>query len=180
MKSTYLVFDCKGQLRVATKEEWNDIMERNRTLPREQRRFFIQDCIFEDGEKDCIFIETTKDAYDEWHRQTQRAYRQKQGQEDVTIVSIDMQSSDDSGASLAGKLSDNIDWECRMLSDMRMRELRCALEAWKPWAIEMLGFYLDGTQIKAAKVLSVRHGVSQQTIRERKRDFEAFVTNFLK
>ena len=46
MKTTYLVFDKEtGNLRVAGRSEWNRIMEENRRLPRDKRRFFIEDRI---------------------------------------------------------------------------------------------------------------------------------------
>ena len=47
MKTTYLVFEngVGSALRVASKEEWKRIMEENRNLPRELRRFFVQDCL---------------------------------------------------------------------------------------------------------------------------------------
>lgn len=81
---------------------------------------------------------------------------------------------------LIGKLGDNLDWEMRMLSDIRMRELRWSLKDWKPWALEMLELYLDGRQLQAAKILSARYGVSEQMIRRRKKEFEEYVADFLK
>lgn len=50
-------------LRVATKEEWNRIMAENRTLPREQRRFFIRDCIEDCEVIDSLYIEVDKNAF---------------------------------------------------------------------------------------------------------------------
>lgn len=76
---------------------------------------------------------------------------------------------------LIGKLGDNLDWEMRMLSDIRMRELRQALRNWKPWASEMLELYLDGRQLQAAKIMSTCHGISEQMVRRRKKEFEAYV-----
>ena len=63
MKVTYLVFEngIGSALRVATKEEWNRIMQMNRTLPREQRRFFIRDCIEDCEVIDSLYIEVDKD-----------------------------------------------------------------------------------------------------------------------
>ena len=182
MKITYLVFDetTQGRLRVATKDEWKRIMEQNRALPREQRRFFIEDCIHEGSELDCIFIESTKEDYDKWHREAQKKYRKKQHFDGVTVVSIDLEETEDSGMALIGKLGDNLDWEMRMLSDIRMRELRQALRNWKPWSSEMLELYLDGRQLQAAKIMSTCHGISEQMVRRRKKEFEAYVADFLK
>lgn len=70
MKVTYLVFEngIGSALRVATKEEWNRIMAENRTLPREQRRFFIRDCIEDCEVIDSLYIEVDKDSYDVYLR----------------------------------------------------------------------------------------------------------------
>lgn len=46
MKTTCLVYketdSGEKELAVVTREEWNSILATNRTLPREQRRFFIE------------------------------------------------------------------------------------------------------------------------------------------
>lgn len=49
MKNTYLLYKDanakKKELVVATRKEWDTVLAANRKLPREQRRFFIRDCI---------------------------------------------------------------------------------------------------------------------------------------
>ena len=56
MKSTYLIFEdfVNGNqtLRIATAEEWNAILQYNRTAPKEQRRYFIRDSFDDCGKLD--------------------------------------------------------------------------------------------------------------------------------
>ena len=60
MKNTYLIYKDinadKKELIVATKEQWNQVLKTNRTLPREQRRFFVCDSFEDCGEIDRMFI----------------------------------------------------------------------------------------------------------------------------
>ena len=64
MKNTFLVLNDpknpKSGLRVATLAEWDQILKKNKTLPREQRRFFIMAAFEDCGEIDCMYIETTR------------------------------------------------------------------------------------------------------------------------
>ena len=63
MKTTYLVFEngIGSALRVASKDEWNRILQENRNLPRELRRFFVQDCFEDCGMMDCLYIEASRE-----------------------------------------------------------------------------------------------------------------------
>ena len=74
MKTTYLVFEngIGSALCVASKEEWNRILQENRNLPRELRRFFVQDCFEDCGKMDCMYIEASREEYDKWHTENQR------------------------------------------------------------------------------------------------------------
>ena len=183
MTITYLVYEVSaaagGELHVATKEQWNRIMEQNRSLPRDKRRFFVQDCIDDCGSLDCLYIETTKADYDKWHSAHQVRYKKRKDSEDIVILSGDTSTQTENGT-LLDTLSDDINWEEQMIDGIRMKELREALAAWRSWAVEMLDLYMAGMKTKASRILSEKYGVSQKTIRERKCAFEAFVLNFLK
>ncbi len=60
MKTTYLVRMTEGpeagSLRLATGEEWLEIVKRNKELPPEQQRYFITDIIVDNGTTDRMFI----------------------------------------------------------------------------------------------------------------------------
>ena len=182
MKVTYLVFEngIGSALRVATKEEWNRIMQENRALPREQRRFFMQDCFEDCGDMDCMYIETTREEYDKWHSAYQVRYKKRVDAGEITVLSLDIstQTSDDS--SMIDTLEDGVNWEERMIDAIRMKELRTHLAAWKTWANELLDYYLAGEKVAATRILSKKYGVSEKTIRQRKRALEEFVQNFFK
>ena len=67
-----------------------------------------------------------------------------------------------------------------MIDAIRMKELRTRLAAWRTWANELLDYYLAGEKIAATRILSKKYGVSEKTIRQRKRALEEFVQNFFK
>ena len=67
-----------------------------------------------------------------------------------------------------------------MIDAIRMKELRTRLAACRTWANELLDYYLAGEKIAATRSLSKKYGVSEKTIRQRKRALEEFVQNFFK
>ena len=112
MKVTYLVFEngIGSALRVATKEEWNRIMQENRALPREQRRFFMQDTFEDCGSMDSLYIETTREKYDEWHAENERRYRKRKSYGEVEILSLDVSTQTADDRCLGDVLEDGVDW----------------------------------------------------------------------
>lgn len=182
MKITYLVYENSssgGQLRIATKEEWTQIMTENRGLPCKQRRYFIVDTIEDAGELDRMYIESTKQEYDLWHAENEGKRRKRSSQKGIEIVSMDFGSYTNENCSLHGVVTDGIDWETFMIDGLEMEALTLALSEWKPWAIDILEYYLSGKKRECSKPLSIKQGVSVQTIRTRKREFEAFVLGYL-
>ncbi|OUN99650.1 hypothetical protein B5F98_00260 [Pseudoflavonifractor sp. An44] len=180
MKTTYLVFDKEtGNLRVAGRSEWNRIMEENRRLPRDKRRFFIEDRIDAGKELDCMYIETTREDYDLWHAENQRNYRRRQAEKDVKFVSLEYDAQGDEQGSLSGKLSDGIDWEMVAIEKMDMEALIRALKEWRSWGVDILNYYLAGQKRSCTRQISQRYGVSEQTVRTWKREFETFVVGCL-
>ena len=93
MKSTYLIFEdvVNGNqtLRTATAEEWNAILQYNRTAPKEQRRYFIRDSFDDCGKLDCMFIEVTREKYEEWHREQSAKYRNRKSKAAYLHISLD-------------------------------------------------------------------------------------------
>ena len=81
MRNTFLVFNDPTNpgagLRVAKPQEWDQILKKNKTLPREQRRFFITDAFEDCGEIDCMYIETTQEEYNKWHSQKVESERKR-------------------------------------------------------------------------------------------------------
>lgn len=182
MRITYLVYENGqdgGKLRIATKEEWSRIMDKNRGLPCDKRRYFIEDTIDDFGEMDRMYIESSKQEYDRWHAADQRKRRKRKSNKGIEIVSTDYESHTDESCSLHGIITDTIDWEALIVESMEMEGLTHALSEWQPWAIDILECYLTGQKRECTKFLSLKQGVSVQTIRARKREFEAFVLGYL-
>jgi len=180
MKTTYLVFEngVGSALRVASKEEWKRIMEENRNLPRELRRFFVQDCFEDCGWMDCLYIESSREEYDKWHAENQRKYRQRTDCGEVEILSLDVSVVTEDESSMLDVMPDGVDWEDVILDGLRVREFRKSLAEWKVWANELLDYYLDGQQLAATKILAEKYGVSEQIIRRRKRMLEDYVRSY--
>lgn len=62
MKITYLAYtqqpDKSTRLSVVSYDEWKQIVQENRVLPAEKRRYFITDCFQDTDTLDCMVIET--------------------------------------------------------------------------------------------------------------------------
>lgn len=181
MKTTYLVFEngIGSALRIASKEEWNKILEDNRLLSREYRRFFIRDCFEDCGSMDCMYIETSKEEYDKWHSAYQVKYKKRKDAEGIVILSGDSSTQTEDGT-LLDTLSDDINWEDLMIDSIRMKELRKALSSWERWGCELLDMYLNGQKVRASQFLSQKYGFTLITARRRRETFEKFVLKFLK
>ena len=168
MRITYLVYE-NGQndskLRIATKEEWSAIMEENRGLPCDKRRYFIEDTIDDLGEIDIMYIEASKQDYDLWHADDQRNRRKRKTYKGIEIVSMDFESYENESHSLHGVLIDDIDVESLIAENIEMENFTLALSKWQPWAIDILECYLAGEKKECTKFLSLKQGVSVQTIR---------------
>ena len=70
------------------------------------------------------------------------------------------------------------DMEAAVISEMIMDELEKQLFAWKPWAVDLLAYYLAGKKKSCTAAMAKKYGVSEQVIRKYKRQFEKFVKNF--
>ena len=81
MRNTFLVFNDPTNpgagLRVAKPQEWDQILKKNKTLPRERRRFFITDAFEDCGEIDCMYIET---SYKEYKNKVDELYGEEAGE----------------------------------------------------------------------------------------------------
>ena len=96
MRNTFLVFNDPTNpgagLRVAKPQEWDQILKKNKTLPREQRRFFITDAFEDCGEIDCMYIETTQEEYNKWHSQKVESERKRRLGEEYGKISFEQQA----------------------------------------------------------------------------------------
>lgn len=183
MKTTYLIYkqvDGIQQLVVATQAEWDAILEENRRLPLEMRRRFINDCINDGGELDCMYIETSKTEHQKWNSKNTVYQRKRKAGMHYAHVSLDTGTPDTGVESLHESVPSGFDLESLVTDLVLMEELRRALRAWKPWAEELLDLYMAGAKRSCTNALCEKYQVTDRAIQKRKEAFEKFVLDFLK
>ena len=182
MKNTYLVFvdpsNSKSGLRVATAEEWNQILVENRGAEQGKRRYFICDRFEDCGELDRMYIEATKSDFDKWHSKDVETERKRKLGKQYGFVSLQQILQDEEGISFSDALEDSFDLDEALCDKMRIQHLREKLSAWKPWAVEMLDLYLRGERKNATVIISKRFGKTERTVQRWKELFEAYVIRF--
>lgn len=81
MKVTYLVQkrqeDGTTRLETVSHNEWVGLIREKSGLPKAQRRFFIKECIQENGEIDCMYIEVPYEVYKQWNCEHMRSERNR-------------------------------------------------------------------------------------------------------
>lgn len=183
MKTTYLVYkQVNGvqQLTVATQAEWTAILKGNLGLPVEKRRCFMKDC-FEDGDGlDCMFIEVTAAEYREWNSKHTVIQRKRKAGSQYSVVSLDAAVPKSDAESFHETIPLDFSIEELSTDHLLIEELRMALHKWKPWAEELLEFYLYGAKRSCTKDLCEKYQISDRAVQKRKMAFEKFVLNFLK
>ena len=188
MRNTFLVFNDPTNpgagLRVAKPQEWDQILKKNKTLPREQRRFFITDAFEDCGEIDCMYIETSYKEYKKWHTEHQAEWRNRKIKEQYRFVSITDAITDDEQMTMEEIIPDSFNLENYIVEkvgpqyDELLLELKKALREWKWWGIEMLEYFLAGERVSCSKDLKTKYGISYEVISRRKKQFVNFVKNF--
>ena len=183
MKITYLIQKCQAdgttRLEVTSHDEWIKIIREKSNLPHEQRRFFIKECIQDDGEIDCMYIEVSYNEYKKWNREHMRSERNRRISRDIQILPLEdfLRSNGIESPDSSKNLS--FDQENCLIDKVLISQLREAVSKWKPWGAAMLDLYLNHEQKKAAQIISRKYHVSIQSARKYKRQFEKFIINFL-
>ncbi len=182
MKNAFLVLNDPSNkdsgLHVASIKEWNQILEINRTLPRDQRRFFIKDSFEDCGEIDCMYIETTREEYDKWHSQQVYAQKKRKLGEQYGKVSFQDTTSVGEGLTYEEVIGNGVDLEEAVIKDTQLEALKQSLAEWKPWALDVLTLYLSEKKEEATLFISKKCRVSIRTAQRWKIQFEEFVMNF--
>ena len=183
MKNTFLMNkiheDGGAALCVVTAEEWLDAVKENRSLPPEQRRYFISDCIEEGDTFDRMIIEVPYSEYRRWNSRHTVSERSRRAKKEFLHLSLDAAVPGSPTLALSDCLADSGSMETAVLDAVLIDELKIRLTAWKPWAAELLAHYLAGRKKSCTAVMAEKYGVSEQVIRKYKRQFEAFVKKFL-
>ena len=181
MRNTFLVFNDPTNpgagLRVAKPQEWDQILKKNKTLPREQRRFFITDAFEDCGEIDCMYIETTQEEYNKWHSQKVESERKRKLGEEYGKISFEQQAPGTEFL-FSDIIGDGFDLEETVHDKLTFVRLRNALMSWKSWAVDLLDLYVADMKTEASYILSDKYDVSVRTVQRWKEAFEEFVKNF--
>ena len=183
MKSTYLVFKQINGVRKlvsATQKEWEAILKENKHLPQEKKRRFILDCIQDGSDYDRMYIEVSKEEYAAWHSRHVLSERKRKEGMQHSHVSLDTEIQESEVSSLHECVLTDYDLESLVVDRVLLSELESALRAWKPWAPELLRFYMNGEKRTCTETLCQKYGLKKRAIEYRKKSFEAFVKKFLK
>lgn len=183
MKVTYLVKEtCEDgieRLRIATLQEWLDIIKLNCTLPPEKKRIFIKDDIPGDNDLDRMFIEVSREQYLPTHCEKQSAYRNRVIQKSLSLLSFDAYLDDNEEMTFHDIIPAGYNLEDHVISNFNMAALRTELEEWRPWASDLLVEYLAGRSKTCTQMIANKYRVSLQTARKYKRQFEKKLIIFL-
>lgn len=183
MKTTYLMNKLQAdgtiQLTVVGHEEWLAVVKANKLLPLENQRYFIRDCISDNGDLDWMIIETTREDYLEWHREQTASERNRTWMQTFQKQSLDAEISIEDGTTTLHDMASDMDSiEENYFSQLWIEDLRKALDEWKPWANDLLNMYLQGQGRSCADVLARKYGISQRMIRKYKVQLKIFIKNF--
>lgn len=183
MKTIYLInkqVDGIWQLAIATQEEWDAILKENRRLPLEKRRLFIKDCFEDNGELDCMYIETTAAGYRAWNSKNTVSLKKRKLSAQYTYLSLDSGVPETGIESLHESIPSDLRLEELVTDRVLMEELRRSLRTWKPWAEELMELYIAGAKRSCTRGLCEKYQLSDRAVRKRKEAFEKFVLDFLK
>ena len=183
MKITFLVNQVQPDgsvcLCVASYEEWMAVLSANKSLPAENQRYFIRDCIEDDGELDWMIIESPRNDYLKWHREHETAARNRRLGKQFEHLSTD------AFLPTGGKMARPEDvlvsgerLEDTVCAGLFIEELRKKLAVWKPWANDLLDMYLQEKKKSCTEMIAKKYGVSLQVVRKYKRQFEEFIKKF--
>lgn len=184
MKTTYLFKEetTNGQkkLRIGTAQEFAKIAEQNRTLPIEERRYFIKEKSLDSDSPDYLFIEVDRDEYNQWNRENNARYKNTAAGQTYTMVSLEtVMNAVAHGKVEEAALYDHDAGYEECLAEILLEELCEELRNWKPWAMDMLQIYMkNGAEICAVKFAN-RYAVGESTARRYVRQFEQKIKKFL-
>ena len=170
-------------LRCTTKEEFDDILKHNKTVPANQKRRFIVDRITEKNHRDEIYMEASAQQYSEWKVKEKQRRRSFYGNENYTFLSLNALfsevSEDDCFESDAFMCSDDMVIN-PVHESMFTEQLIEDLLAWKPWAYTVYSLFLSGNKSEAAKYLESEYCLKRSTAYNRINEFKKHIRSFLK
>lgn len=170
MATHYFILE-DGTYKSISGREWYRLLKKQKFYPQEARRYFVHLASFEKGEDDC-YIETSKEKYDEWEKDSRKEEYQKYIKKAFhrDVVSYDFFGNDESGIPGGETIEDQTtNVEETAVEHMEMQELRqliAKLDEGEQCVLYEL--YLSDNPI-SERELSRRMGVSQKTLNYRKK-----------
>ena len=155
-------------------------MQYNRTAPKEQRRYFIRDSFDDCGKLDCMFIEVTREKYEEWHREQSAKYRNRKSKVAYLHISLDAANLNGEADALKETLASEFNLEDYVVNQERMSALRSELREWRYWGTDMLDVFLQGQNRQSMKEFTEKYGVSNVTVAKWKKLFRAYMKEYLR
>ena len=73
----------------------------------------------------------------------------------------------------------SLEYDDIVISEARIEELKVALKAWKPWAMDIFEIFSSGDAKRCSSIISHKYAVSAQTARSYIRKFKKFIKEFL-
>ena len=183
MKTTYLFKEetTNGQkkLRIGTAEEFDSVKLRNRSLPAEERRYFIKEKALDLDQPDILIIEVDRDEYDKWNKENVIRCRNIKAAQRFTMMSMEsVMQNVRTGKVEEFALSREDPMFEEVITDMMLEELRQMLADWQPWALDVLNARLEGRYDECVQEISQKYRVMEQTARRYVRQFEQKTKNF--
>ena len=174
MKTTYLVRKTPGDsssvLIEITKDEWHQMIEKNRGLPVSERRLFIADIIAEGKRYDCLVIGVGYDEYRSWHAEKKKSDRNREFRKNYQHISLSSELLEEVESFQSCITAD----EALVIS-----ELEKMLAKWNKWALPVCKLYASGKKDEVVKFIMVTCGVSKATAYRYIQEFKDFVKEFL-
>ncbi len=185
MKTTYLLNkkqdDGSIRLTVVDSSEWLSVVNLNQNLPKDQRRYFIVDYIPEGDTLDRMVIEVSADDYRKWNREHTASERNRSFQRsNYQLISLDALTDIPNNRPGSDVFSTSELIDEKICSQIMLETLRKQLSAWKPWANDLLDYYLQGKQRSCTSAIVEKYGVSTRMVRKYKKQFEEFIINFFR
>lgn len=181
IKRTFLVRDESSSisaLKEITGEEWYAIISKNKDLPPSERRYFVTDLINDGKSSDVMIMETARDDYIQWRRETKRRERNIKAKEGMQLYSIEAEAEIEKSALLSEAMIAPDELEEQVHSILAVGSLKEKLTCCDQLSRDLFECYQRGEKRSCTKQLARKYEVSEVTIRKRKIAFEKFCKNF--
>ena len=178
MKMTYLINsylpDGSTELVETSCKHWHEIINENKNVSRDKRRYFYADVIVENSHYDCIVMEVSATIFHQWSNETRAARRNMVEKKKYSHIPQEILTEYGDDCML---ISDTM--EMSIISAETIAALKTHLAAWRPWATAVLNLFLEGNSKQVGPYLVHKYGIGESTARRYKQQFKNFVKKYL-